>query len=789
MTPDVLDGLRRQWISEVARGALPEKSLMRFPVLASLEPITQCTLILGVGAGHLLGVDVADLTFDGVLTTEEVIRLVNAGWRRGDVNPDLAAWLLPSILSMLWAARRYEGWDESATGLWFADSHLERRISEAWGEGWASVRDFESRITMLCADAPADLSMDELYLWLYRAALDTSWFMSLTPLEARLLGEDPGRDAACERLERARTDHYLWLLVPGAWPERPGDATPDWLRDTVATEGARFWRASAGYVATLTVIVETDRDERSLRRWCYEPTIGLSFPTDSSVEMFIVLDVDTDPAYLPFYFAYDDYRTAQQLDVILEVGLVRVEFYRLNEDGTLNHLWNFGVRTTGLDDLRAHRAKWGGEMRDHFNLIPSPTELLAMIDQRQRALFESTVPLVDVRATEPSVVDAWEHRLEVLEDAARSYAFGGLIDEKLLSESVDELRLAEASVRRTVRYPEPESVRVGEALLHISIKEDSGWFSAAVVYRGRCGDLEGHLLDLDAPVFEKAFSPAELIDALVELFAPLHVLVERGVTDLLISAGLGTYGLPIHEAALRLGFQTATYSHSLRLLHPLPASIGDDVCAVLGYAGSGSDHIGAAEAELNIVRTITGGEAINDWRARWPRVLHVAGHGVAGVREHEAGIRLEHDFLSAPGVLRSVDARGTRLAFLSACDSGAGVFRPGQVARSVPLDVALLEKGCHSVVSTSAPVNDHVALIFAATFHHHFAAGLTAWESYREARSVFASERPDVPGEVANLLDDSFPEWRVPLSARAMMTWQFFRFSGDRESRSPKPRL
>ncbi|MFD5600250.1 hypothetical protein ACFWHR_09345 [Leucobacter sp. NPDC058333] len=311
MTPELLNQLRRDWFSEVSRKVLPPRVLARFAGLSDLEPITCCTVVLGVGAGHLLGVDVADLTFGNLLTEDEATTLVNTGWRGGDVDPDFAAWLMPSILSLLWAARRYENWEDSEIGSWFAGSHLERRISEAWGEGWARERDFESRLAIRGSDSPDHQSMDELYTWLCVEQAGADWLMTLTPLEARLLGADPARDAAREALESARVDLYLWLSAPGSWPRSPGDMTPRWLRDTVATGGARLWRASTGYVLTLTVVVETNRDERSLQRWCYQPDIGIQFPADSSVDLFMVLDADDDPAYLPFSFAYDDYRTAQ----------------------------------------------------------------------------------------------------------------------------------------------------------------------------------------------------------------------------------------------------------------------------------------------------------------------------------------------------------------------------------------------------------------------------------------------------------------------------------------------
>lgn len=97
-----------------------------------------------------------------------------------------------------------------------------------------------------------------------------------------------------------------------------------------------------------------------------------------------------------------------------------------------------------------------------------------------------------------------------------------------------------------------------------------------------------------------------------------------------------------------------------------------------------------------------------------------------------------------------------------------------------PLDVALLEKGCRTVISTSAPVSDHVALIFATTFHHALAHGASTWDSYVEARSTFTAATPRVARDVQHLLDVAYPRWRLPLPHAVADDWVLFRYSGDR---------
>lgn len=781
MMPERLDQLRHAWFRHLAGEAFEPSWTSQFGALAQLPPISRFTVVLMVGLGHLLGIDDRDLAVDGVLTEEEVEALIIQAWRQGGLGPDFAAWLLPSLVSTRWAANRYEQFDASPAGKWVESSHFGSRCS-ALSAAWASPPDYLQQITVASASAPNRVSLDQLSQWLHITYPDDNVLFWFTPLEARLLGPDPQRDAARERLEAARSEMYIWLLMPGAWPNRPNGTTPPWFRDVVTIEGARLWHSSCGYVPTLSVVVETDRDERSLLPWSYEPTLAARFPDDDSVELFIVLDADDDPAYLPFYFSYDNHRSSQQLDVMLSVGFVRIEFYRLQADGHLRHLWNFGIPFVSLDELQDHRDRWAGMSQSPFDVAPSPTELLTMIDQRQRALFESTLPSLDVRSGDPRVAAAWERQLQVLDDAARSHATGRIIDERILTEAATEVRAAEASVHRSINDPDGSRIQQGEALLHVSIKEDTGWFSSAVVCRRPDGSLHGIPVALDYVDMDSIDAITSLTDALVLLLEPLRELFTDGICDLVISAGLGAYSLPLHEAALRLGFRSATYLHSVRLLHRVPEVAPGAPPLIFGHPGEGPEYIAAADAELNIVASLTSGlRASADWRGEWPSVVHVAGHGIAGAREHESGILLaDGDFLSAPAILRDVDAQETQIAFLSACSSGAGKFEIGRAAHAVPLDVALLEKGCRTAISTSAPVNDHVALIFAAAFHHAVADGANAWDGYMAARACFATRRPQLPQDLQDLLDSEYPRWRTPLPPDAGEDWTLFRYSGDR---------
>ncbi|GAA1140829.1 CHAT domain-containing protein [Microbacterium aurantiacum] len=779
MTPEALDRLRRYWLTEIAEQAFPSRWDASFPSLAALPPMSRLTVILMVGMGHLLGMDDHDLAPDGVLSDSDVGELIIKAWRGAGIPADFASWLGPSLISMRWAANRYEHLDHSPLGRWLESSHFNDRFS-ALSTLWHSSPDYSSELESAALGAPAHLSLEELSLWLHHSWPDDIVLLWFTPLEARFLGPDPERDRARKILQSAGSEMYVPLLMPGAWPTRPHGSTPAWFRDVVTIEGARTWHSSSGYVPTLFVVVETDRDERSLTAWSYAPALATRFLSSSRVELFILLDPDDDPAYLPFYFDYTEHRARQHLDVMLTIGHARIEFYRLQSDGYLQHLWNFGVPLFALDEVREHRERWLEPGPGPFADAATAGEMLQMIDLRQRAVFDSTLPSLDPRGSAAKVSAAWERQLCVLDDAAQSYAMGRPIDERVLAEAAGELRLAEATERRIIEPADEQRIHPGQALLQISVKEDTQWFSAAVVYRTPDRTLHGVPLTLEPPDDEPNLGgPGS--DPLTALLKPLREIADKGISDLVISAGHGAYSLPLHDAVLRLGFRSATYCHTVRLMHR-PRASSDNRTLVLGYPGTATDYIAAADAELDIIAALTQARRVaSGWRNAWPRTVHIAGHGVAGDREHESGILLaDSDFLSAAGILRTVDASDTDIAFLSACSSGTGRINVGRAARAIPLDVALLEKGCRTVISTSAPVSDHVALIFATTFHHALANGVSAWDSYVEARSAFAAATPRVARDVQDLLDAAYPPWRLPLPHAQAQDWVLFRYSGDR---------
>lgn len=730
----------------------------------------------------MLGVSDEDLVIDGFLDLKDVQQIIIHEWRDASFDADAAAWAVPTLLSLRWAAEQYESPESAPILEWLKKSPLRDRMLPLTAQ-WDTPADFHRDLTAASASIGMPDSLDALGTLVQRSNPGRNILFWFTPLEARLLGSDPERDEARTVLERARLDKFAWLTAPGSWPTEHKGTSPPWLRDIVTAEGARMWRSRSGYVSTWSVVVETDQDERDLYAWTYNPVLAVEFPNDSSVKFYIVLDAESNNrAYLPFHYSYEDYNSAVELDTLLTVCLVRIEAYRLDSTGELQHLWNFGIPIHLSERVQPHRSAWEGAVRDRFDLTATPQEIFKAIDQRQSSVFEHLLPTFDTRSAEPGVRAAWDRHLAILEHSAVTYATGGLVDDRLLKESASELRSAEAAVRRVTYSPSDDWIRSGEALLHIGLREDSGWFSTLIVFRTRDGVLHGLHNPIDSFVVETGDSVGSWSSFLFDVMKPLGKILNLGVSHLIVSSGLGTYELPLHDAALRLGFESSIYAHSVRS----PRSRRDEEVTshalVLGHPGEGTDYIAAADAELDAVANLTGSvRSKTGWRADWPFTVHVAGHGIAGEREYQTGIALANgDFMSSAGILNGVDAQATDLAFLSACSSGTGRFEVGRAAHAIPLDVALLEKGCRTVISTAAPVNDHVALVFAIAFHTARNAGATNWDSYTAARRCFSRDRISAPKEAETVLDIVYPRWRTPLQEADREDWKLFRFSGER---------
>ena len=270
---------------------------------------------------------------------------------------------------------------------------------------------------------------------------------------------------------------------------------------------------------------------------------------------------------------------------------------------------------------------------------------------------------------------------------------------------------------------------------------------------------------------------------MAEGFRELRGLVELGICKIVVNAHSVTYNLPYHEALLRMGFTEASYSHRAGTLNRgCPSESTNTV--VIGYAGAGTRHIKAVDTELEFVSELYDTTVTESPLSKLPATVHLSGHGHAGSKNYEVGIEIDPTGppLSSARVLMDLDATDSDLVYLSACSTGSGSYGPLQLADTVPLDVAFIEKGARAVLSTSAPVNDSVACFFACIFHHARSTGDTIWDAYALAREATRDQEvPHNRPHLGDMLGRIWPQWRTDLmngAASAPDDWQLFRLSG-----------
>jgi len=785
MEPEKVQEIRSAWFTQIAHRIVPEALVACVPKIEQLPPYEQAVVVLGVGIGHMLGIDDDDLTFGSILTHADVEYIISSWWRTGYIDPDVAAWLMQTIQSMVWAIKHLQRKSNSCLLQWFEHSDLRNRVLQYWQHFDDDHVDFNSQIQDLCMPMPDCDSLSELFEALLRHYPSMKVLLSLSPLESRLLGVDPERDSARELLQGIRHTLYIPQIVPGSWPGMYEGPTPGWVEEIVTVDGARLFHSGSGYIASVFFVAESDEDEQALQKWMYSPEIGYRFENDNLAFLVIILQFPEGPGYLEYRYYHNDNRSADRLKALLGTGFLRLEIYRLCEDGTVRHRWNFGIDLMdSLAPLEQHLREW---TKSHspslWPTAPSSTDVLQRMKHREQSLFESVLVPLSARNSSEEIDQAWKRRLQVLVNAANQYGKGGIIDDAQLAETHEILRNAESH-----RRPEPTAplstkcLGPHRAFLQLTVTSD-GYIDGAAAYIDDSGEQRAQIIDLSRISFEGPSRNYRTLSIyLAEAFAELDFLLDKGVKDLVLNVGSGIYNIPFHDALLMRGFSSVSYLHSLNVLRQPSSGCSNPQSQgiVVGYPGSGKQFLSAVGAEIELIGRVAKLNQQQTVPSTWPSIAHVTGHGTTGCREFEVGIDLGPDggFLSGPRILQQIDASATEVAFLSACNSGAGDFQIGHQIRAVPLDVALLEKGCTAVVSTAAPVNDFVAMLFSTLFHWHYAKTASIWNSYASAREAFAQNPPLLPEEVQILMDQHFPQWRSSLPSSQFETWRLFRLSG-----------
>jgi len=616
--------------------------------------------------------------------------------------------------------------------------------------------------------------------------LPTELVKALTPLEMRtLVGAQ--RDARMEEeLASALRVFELPLVEGGAWGGPAPTDVPAWLRDYVVARGGRVFQDRAGLVPCWFFVAQSEDELRAFTRWRYSGR-QVAFvqnadrpPGEVSFELTLDFDDGGPPARLEFDYRTNVWEDATALDMLAWVGLVRLEVYSV-ATGTLEFVFSDGcnfVDARGvLTDPTLRLFPERGSVFDR--LATAPADILFMMRNAERVQFEL------VRRGEKARRDglrgpseAYASYLEAVDAAARSQLAG-------IGPDVAGVDRAKRGVIAALGFVADEVDEIALTALppghvFVQLQYVSAWPSSI---KASVAVVEGGVLDARAvTIAERDINTSALVpdeEGLAELAA-------LGTSGAVISPAGPLYAQACHEDLLDEGFTQVSYAHRSTVLSSRAPMLATGTGVLLaGYPGdpSSSEFLVSMSREFSVIEDAHSCIA-QPWSygTTLPEVVHLAGHGSAGddAIDHWLWASDSIGELVTPArVLLEVDASTTSLVFLSACSSGRGEFGVRTVMEAVPLDVAFLERGATCVISASAPVNDVVAAVFAASFHVAWRAGASIWEAYEEARA--ASSGRGCSQTVADAVGTKWSTWRDDLK-RALLgapeDWLLYRVSG-----------
>jgi hypothetical protein len=762
--------------------------------------VTETALLsTATGLGHLLGLDDEDLALDGVLTNEEVVSLISTVWRGGRVPGKWSVRVLETYQS-LFICGRDTGTVRPSILEALADTQLHARLSEflPQDELDATPSTFIDELCAAAVEFHADAELPDsiqarldeprwhlpLVAWLLEQ-LPKEAERAFTPLELRAIARTSMDTTRGQDIDQWCRMSFIPMSIPGAWPARAGGDVPPWIREEVIEMGARFAYASTGNVPGWFVTSESDDEQRAFQSWTYNP--GFYWRAENStIEVgFVLRFADGDHALVGYRYSVDDYIRLFDLRSMLATGVVRVDHYIIDSEARLRHVQAFGTPLPPqlIAECEAALAELTSGQEAQLRLALTETadvlEAMAIVDRNG---LEGLEIFTDSQGGEAdSEAGASYRRVLRLIDAATQDAMrGSRVDERLLAEARDELRVALARTERHAVPLDLARLGAGRAYIQLRLHQESLFLHCFVAYLDGDGSPVTHQFEFSDTIDLRSI-PVEIEGCVSELaagLAELRTLLSAGIESVVLRTSAALYGIPWHEALLRLGFAQVSFVHRLNSLAvsspTLPAS---PRALVRGYADTGRAHLAAVSTELKTIATLYETAFRTD---TIPDVVHLSGHAVTGGASYSVAIADGPDRpLSSARVLLDWKLSGTAVVVLSACNTGTVDVALDQVLEVLPLDVAFISAGAAAVVSTCAPVNDNVAAAFACAFHYELAAGVGVWKAYLHAREFARGDAPDRP--MAAWLDEQWPAWRVDLGrglARAPHDWQLFRMVG-----------
>jgi hypothetical protein len=772
-----------------------------------LSHIEKAMLVSHVGLSHIYGLSEEDMTIGPYLPFEVAERTISR-WRSGDFDPRLC-----SQLNLLWLALFQVGRDtctirkpileDVATSAlcnivrYQTEGNLQPKrdtaLSAIAEEHYA---DFSYAAEGVPTNGRYPLDIADNHLPLLRHLLRNSEqhilsFVSLLELIA-CYGDDENYTWGANALEKVRSRKFLPLILSGAWPQKAGAAPPAWILDMVRTRGARFSYASSGFVPGWFLVMDSADIERAVVRTGYETKFFFSGEEGKLILGFVLEFPDDTRAHITYAYHLANTDSLNNLSTMLAIGIVRIDFYKLNPDASLSWSHSIGRQIPHelIIALRTEVMKWtavdlAGVADNHWTIEQRMQQMALM----ERNLFERLVIPQQLLQTEAnsSLPRAYSRFLDVAHVVTRQHYAGKMVDTTLYEEAVNDLY---RNIALSASSFEPVNLDIaGNDTAYIQMYTVDGYLHALVAFSGlknvkQCWDIDlSDKIRLSTITDDICKVSNELSSALIEL----KKLQDEGVNKLILCAGVDIYNLPFHDALINLGFDRVSYTHRLGTI-ATDFNLRTDASAYIsGHADPEGTYLAAMTYELSVLQLIYGEtRTVAPVAKEMPEIMHWAGHGFHGFTAFEGGMQMgpsTTDFVSSASILADYDCSSTSLVYLSACSTGRGEYAYNSLPMAIPLDVAFIEAGARAVLSTSAPVNDVVSTFFAIVFHFALVGKqLSVWDSYELARLCTRSQAlTSAVNELGIILDAQWPSWATDLNLatrRAPDDWRLFRLSG-----------
>lgn len=794
---------RLRWLEGITNRIVDDRVCKTFKDNESGLSRTETSLLVShVGLSHVYGIADDDIALPEFLAYEEVVALISRHWRQGHFDVRLAS-SLPQLWSCLFRLGLDTGNLRPELALELIGSQLGSRMKMESSDNLepsanSEVLFFIEQHPLAPSDLESlgsfDLASPGSHIPMVHALLETRGSDAarvFTELERIACVADDERTAWNDQaLLGASRQLFISQSMKGGWPGPGSNDVPVWVRDQIMTVGARASYATVGFVPGWFAVAESADDLNALRRWAYDAHNSFVLGADESGTLMlgIKLTLPSTEETTHMWWGYPlEGLPLFWLKTMVAVGLVRLDIYRIDSDSRLEYVNSFGCRLP--EDLTAWLRTYlmKHEPQDELLLVAPMSyeqKLHAMAQVEQHA-FESLN--LSVTADPDSELGIAFHEYLEIVDATTAATFRGYpADTQAYESAREKLRLAiGAHAERSIAPIDLEYLGEGRAYAQFHLVQDGAdSLVADVAYVDLSGEVRVGTYEFSGS-FSNLWALERQSQALADGFSELKELLALGICKIIVNPHSVTYNLPYHEALLRLGFSEVSYSHRAATLQ-LRRAAKTGGALVTGFAGEGTRHIRAVDTELEFVKQLYEDLVPNSQlrRARLPEVVHLCGHGTSGSRSYEVGLELEPDSppLSAAQILSDVDASGVDLVYLSACSTGRGSYGHLQLVDTVPLDVAFIEKGARTVLSTSAPVNDMVACFFACMFHYSVSQEATIWDAYQFART--AAQNRNVPAtqqQLRGMLTEVWPTWQNDLKNSTDSypdDWQLFRLSG-----------